>query len=202
MLDVEVNNAVIASQRQILEQALSKNPETEKNLRKCIREVIKEARAQVMSDLSFKHGDPRGSINAVRTSVYKKVLGANINIYSSRKAHGSTNYVPQRKGSTGRGGNRRSRSQRTEQIMSYGPLDRGFILRFISDGTVGRNINFTSNPKRKVNKWNAHPNSGNRSAIGGRNWFRPAGLRALAEAVDNLAYLIDNELLDIFNKKK
>ena len=202
MLDIEVNNAVIASQRQILEDALSTNPKTEKALRKCIREVIKEARIQVMGDLTFKHGDPRGSVQAVRTSVYKKILGANINIYSSRKAHGTTDYVPQRKGSSGRGGNRRSRSKRTEMIMNYAPLDRGFILRFVNGGTQGRNINFTSNPKRKVDNWNAHPNSGNRGAIGGRNWFRPSGLRALAQAVDNLAYLIDNELLEIFNKKK
>ena len=103
---------------------------------------------------------------------------------------------------SGRGGNRRTRSQRTRQIMGYAPLDRGFILRWINDGTPGaRNIEFTPNDRRKVDKWNKHPNTGNRGNIAARNFFRGAGERALAQAADNLATLIDTELEAMLNKK-
>jgi hypothetical protein len=172
-------------------------------LQKLIRKVIMEARANVVSAASAKmKNDPRGAAQAVRTSVYKKILGANINIFSSRKAHGRNNYEPPRKGVSGRGGNRRTRSPRTSQIMGYAPLDRGFILRWINDGTPGaRNIEFTYNDRRKVYKWNKHPNTGNRGNIAARNFFRGAGERALAQAADNLANLIDTELEAMLNKK-
>ena len=204
MVSLEINDAVVLEQKQVLEQALSTNPKTQKALQKLIRKVIMEARAKVVSAARAKMDkDPRGAAQAVRTVVYKKILGANINIFSSRKAHGHNNYEPPRKGVSGRGGNRRTRSPRTGKIMGYAPLDRGFILRWINDGTPGaRNIKFTSNDLRKVDKWNKHPNTGNRGNIAPRNFFRGAGERALAQAADNLANLIDTELADILNKKK
>ena len=118
MIELEVNDAVILEQQKVLEAALSTNPKTQKALQKLIRKAIMEARAKVVSAASNKmKPDPRGAAQAVRTSVYKKILGANINIFSSRKAHGSNNYEPPRKGVSGRGGNRRTRSPRTSQIM-------------------------------------------------------------------------------------
>ena len=206
MLSLEVNDAVVLEQKQVLEQALSTNPKTQKALQSLIRKVIKEARAKVVEAAGNAiKNDPRGSARAVRTAVYKKILGANINIYNSRKAHGSTSYEPPRKGSTGRGGNRRLRSSRTARIMSYDALDRGFILRWVNDGmtkTSPRVINFTENDNRKVDRWNKHPNTGNRGAIAARNFFRNAGEPALVKAVDALANLIDTELENILNKKK
>ena len=203
MIELEVNDAVILEQQKVLEAALSTNPKTQKVLQKLIRKVIMEARANVVSDASNKmKPDPRHAAQAVRTSVYKKILGANINIFSSRKAHGQNNYEPPRKGVSGRGGNRRTRSPRTSQIMGYAPLDRGFILRWINDGTPGaRNIEFTSNDRRKVDKWNKHPNTGNRGNIAARNFFGSAGTSALTKAADNLATLIDTELESMLNKK-
>ena len=203
MIGFEFDDSVILEQQRVLEAALSTNPKTQKALQKLIRKVIMEARAKVSSAASDKmKNDPRGAAQAVRTSVYKKILGANINIFSSRKAHGQNNYEPPRKGMSGRGGNRRTRSQRTRQIMGYAPLDRGFILRWINDGTPGaRNIEFTPNDRRKVDKWNKHPNTGNRGNIAARNFFRGAGERALAQAADNLATLIDTELEAMLNKK-
>ena len=203
MISLEVNDAVVLEQQQILEKALSTNPKTQKALQKLIRKVIMEARANVVSAASAKmKNDPRRAAQAVRTSVYKKILGANINIFSSRKAHGQNIYEPPRKGVSGRGGNRRTRSPRTSKIMGYAPLDRGFILRWINDGTPGaRNIEFTPNDRRKVDKWNKHPNTGNRGNIAARNFFRGAGERALAQAADNLANLIETELEAMLNEK-
>ena len=204
MVSLEVNDAVVLEQKQVLEQALSTNPKTQKALQKLIRKVIVEARAKVVAAArGAMENDPRGAARAVRTAVYKQILGANINIYNSRKAHGSTSYEPPRKGVLGRGGNRRTRSSRTSRIMGYDALDRGFILRWINSGTPGnRNIEFTPNNRRKVDKWNKHPNTGNRGNIAARNFFRGAGERALVQAADNLANLIDAELDAMLNKKK
>lgn len=201
MIDLELNDTVVVEQQRALEAALSTNPKTQKALQRLIRSVIKEARAQVVGSIEFKHGDPRGAAQSVRTAVYKRILGANINIYSGRKAHGANSYEPPRNPSH-RGGNRRTRSGRTQQIMSYGPLDRGFILRFQNDGTGDRSVNFTANDKRKVDKWNKHPNTGSRGAISPRNFFRNTGERAMAQAADNLANLIDTELTNMLNTKK
>ena len=202
MVSLEVNDAVILEQQQILEKALSTNPKTQKALQKLIRKAMKEAYWKVVRSEKFKNGDPRGARFAVRTAVYKKVLGANINIYNSRKAHGSTSYEPPRKGVSGRGGNRRPRSARTSRVMSYDALDRGFILRWLNSGANDRHINFTSRDGRKADKWNKHPNTGNRGSIAARNWFMPAASSALRQATDILANLIDTELENMLNKKK
>ena len=186
MIGLEINDAVVLEQKQVLEQALSTNPKTQKALQKLIRQVIKEARAQVVNSIHFKNGDPRGARNAVRTSVYKKILGANINIYNSRKAGMPTTYEPPRKLREGqRGGNRLPRSRETQRMMNYGPHDRGMVLRWVNSGTSGRTTRF-----------------GNRGAIAARNFFRGAAERALTQATDALSNLIDTELEAILNKKK
>lgn len=204
MIGIDFDDSIILEQRQVLEHALSTNPKTQQALRKLIRQELIEARKKVVSTARANmESDPRGAAQAVRTAVYKKILGANINIYNSRRSHGSNNYEPPRKGVSGRGGNRRERSGRTTQIMRYPPLDRGFILRWLNEGTPGgRNIAFTANKSRKVDGWNKHPNTGNRGNIAPRNFFAAAGDKALAQAVDNLATLIDKELEQMLNNKK
>lgn len=187
MISVDVNTVAIVEQKQILEQALSTNPNTQKALQKLIRRVIKEARAETASKIKFKNGDPHHAAQSIRTTVYKKILGANINIYNSRKAHGAVNYTPPRKQRPphARGGNRIKRSAETQRMLNYGPLDRGFILRWVNSGTDGRTSRY-----------------GNRKKISARNFFRTNGESAMIKATDNLANLIDTELENILNKKK
>lgn len=193
MIGFELNDTVVVEQQQVLEQALSTNPKTQKALQKHIRQVILEARANVArAARNAMESDPRQSYRAVRSSVYKKILGANINIYNSRKAHGRNSYEPPRKlRPHQRGGNRVARGQRTDTVMHYAPDDRGFILRFINSGTG----------ERTAGTRGGHL-SGNRGSISARNWFRGATERQLVQAVDNLANLIDTELINILNKKK
>lgn len=202
MIHLDYDGEVIMEQKRVLEAALSTNPKTQKALQKLIQQVLKEARAQVVkaAGRAMEH-DPREAARAVRTAVYKKILGANINIYSSRRAHGQNNYEPPRHPSV-RGGNRRTRSPRTNKVMHYAPLDRGFILRWINDGTQERNITFKHNGRRHEDRWNHHPNTGYRGSIAARNFFRGAGEHALAQAADQLSTLIDTELMDMLNKTK
>lgn len=187
MFNFEVNEAVIVEQRRALEAALSTNPDTEKALRKVIRKVILDARKEVISDIQGKFpNDPRRFVQSVRTTVYKKVLGANINIFNNRKAHSTTSYEPPRTLKPEKpGGNRLPRSSETQRIMSYGPLDRGFILRFQNQGTKQRKSRY-----------------GNRGTIDGKGFFHGAGLQELTKAADNLANIIDQELSNILNKRK
>lgn len=208
MIGLDVDNEFLVGEQKALEAALSTNPKTEQMLRKLIREVILDVRAKAIIKASdaLKH-DPRNAIQSIRTSVYKRVLGANINIFNSRKAHGSTSYEPPRKGVSGRGGNRCSRSAETKRYMGYEAHDRGFILRWQNDGAGqgGRKISFTVDERREtwpsVRKWNKNPNTGNREAIPAKNFFRNATEPLMVEAVDNLANLIDDELEAILNNK-
>ena len=187
MITLEVNDAAVVQQKALIEQLLTTNPKTEKALQKLIRKAIKEARAETASKIKFKNGDPHHAAQSIRTTVYKKILGANINIYNSRRAHGSIDYTPPRKQRPphARGGNRRKRSAETQRILNYGPLDRGFILRFVNSGTGDRNTRY-----------------GARGSITARNFLRTAGEPALVKAVDTLSNLIDSELQNILNKKK
>ena len=109
MFGLDVNDAAVVEQSQILDQLLSTNPKTQKALQQLIHQVILEARAQVVSSIQFKNGDPHQSRRAVRSTVYKRILGGNINILNSRKAHGTQAYQYQRTLRQGqRGGNRGS----------------------------------------------------------------------------------------------
>lgn len=194
MFGIDINYDVVMQQSQVLEQALSTNPKTQKALQELIRKALMEVRPELVSAArNAMASDPRGAANGIRLSVYKKILGGNINILDRRsKAGSASNYEPPRKLQPGqRGGNRVPRGARTDSVMHYGPVDRQWILRFINSGTKDRTAGTRGGRL-----------SGNRGAIAPRNFFRGAGERALAQAVDNLAMLIDTELEALLNNKK
>ena len=195
MIGLEVNDAVIVEQNQVLEQALSTNPKTQKALQKLIQQVLKEARDQVVSATKGAlNSDPRGAAQGIRRIVYKKILGANLNILDRHKAGKPTDYEPPRKldqNPRQRGGNRVPRSARTNTVMHYGPYDRLWILRIVNSGTTER---VAGNRGGRLH--------GNRGRIAARNFFGPAANSALMRAADKLANLIDNELEAMLNKKK
>jgi hypothetical protein len=203
MFKLDINDSVVVEQRQVLEQALSTNPRTQKALQKLIRQTIIEARAKVIQHVPFN--DPREARKSIRTAVYKKILGANINIYNSHRTNGRTDYEPPRKLRPGqRGGNRRTRSVRTDTVMHYGPYDRGFILRFQNDGTAPRNITkLTRVEGTNKYRWSSLGGTyGNRGSIKARHWFKGLSEEMLVAQADKLANLIDTELMDILNKTK
>ena len=188
--------------RKELEALLSSNPEMEKKIQGLVRKVLMAARRQIMGDIPFKHGDPRQAVKAVKTAVYKRILGGSVSLYNKRGAgKGGNSYEPPRKGSTGRGGNRRPRSQRTQQIMNYEGSKRAFVLRFLNEGVSGRAINFESNVNRKVDKWNKHPNTGNRGNIAARNFFANSSHKALQQAAGQLDQLISELIAKEFGKE-
>lgn len=190
MFKFEANEAVIMAQQAAIESLLTTNAKTEKALRAIINKYIKDARDEVMRSIILPN-DPRKAKHAIRRVVYKKVLGGNINILNRRRAaKESTDYEPPRKLRPGqRGGNRVKRGKRTDTIMKYPPDDRGFILRFLNDGTDVRTAG-TRGGKL----------SGNRGRIAARDFFRGAGEAALTRMADILGNVIEDELTNIFGE--
>lgn len=209
MIGIEVNDAIILEQQKVLEAALSTNPKTQKALQKLIRRALMEARASLSDYIKTKlaNDDPRGAARAVRTSVYKKILGGNINILNSRRLHGTNSYEPPRTLRPGqRGGNRRPRSQRTNTVMHYAGEDRQFILRFVDSGTKQRAIERLTEVKRKSGGskfvWRQDASKyGNRGSIAARNFFKTGADPRLRRATEYLADLINEELEAMLNKK-
>lgn len=205
MADIQ-NGSVTISGLDVFEKKLKElettSPGFEKRLRGAIKKVLGEVLAKMQKSAQADLGmqsDPRKAYKAVRYAVYKRIFGGQVNILQSRRAGASRLYEPLRTlDPSKRGGNRRPRGKRTEQLMSYQGKDRGFILRFLNAGADGRNINFTSNDKRKVDKWNKHPNTGNRGAISARNWFGSASQRELNAASEKLQTIIDRIINDEF----
>ena len=192
MIGLEFDDTIILEQQKVLEAALSTNPKTQKVLQKLIRKALMDVRPQLVSAARGAMGsDPRGAAQGIRTSVYKKILGGNVNILNMRKKTGSpTSYEPPRKLQPHqRGGNRVPRGKRTDTVMHYGPHDRQWILRFINSGTSERMAGTRGGRL-----------SGNRGSIAARNFFGSAASSALAKAADNLATLIDTELEAMLNK--
>lgn len=210
MVSLDVNDAVILEQQKVLEAALSTNPKTQKALQKLIRKALMQARSELSAYIKTKldNDDPRGAARAVRTSVYKKILGGNINILNSKKAHGTNSYEPPRTLRPGqRGGNRRPRSERTKKIMHYPGEDRQFILRFVDSGTKQRAIERLVEVKRASGGskfvWRQDASKyGNRGSIAARNFFKTGADPRLRRATEYLADLIDEELEAMLNQKK
>ena len=175
-----------------LDRLQAKDSQMEERITKIIREAIKAARSMVTQDAKGAVGnDPRHAYKAVRSMVYKRILGGNISILQKRKAgSGKSGYEPPRTLRPGqRGGNRVPRSARTQQMMDYEGSDRGFILRFLNSGT-GQRTAGTRNGRLH----------GNRGSIAARNWFPSSGQRAMNAATQYIIDEIDRLIAEEFGK--
>ena len=207
MIGIRTNEAEISVQVKRLESIMTDNPETAKRLREIISEDLKKARNAVSRNIKFKNGDPNEARRAVRRIVYKRIFGGAVNIFDMKKGTASWSYRQKERAEagigsrTGRGGNRRKRSTKTARYQGYEPKARGFILRWVNEGmtkTRPRVINFTEKEWRKADKWNQHPNTGNRGYIAARNFFEPLGDAALNVVAEHLSQIIDGELEKIY----
>ena len=182
------NDAIIVTGIEQYQEALAKmqtdSPRTRKELQSIIRHAINEARKNVIKDAQdVLENDPRHAYKAVRNSVYKQILGGQINILSSRHRGAATKYQRPRKErpENARGGNRRPRSLRTMQVDSYEGVDRGFILRFQNAGTVDRETRF-----------------GNRGSLRARHWFGRSSAFQMDAAASRVAEEIEKMLQQEF----
>ena len=189
-----------------IESMMTDNPELREKLKEAIRQDVWKARQSVVRNMDkvFKNGDPAQARRAVRHVIYTEMLGANLNIYNM--VRGTANWrvrQVERRGTSdpkGRGGNRRKRNFITIRMHGYEGKARGMILRWLNDGVNDRSIKFTHNQRRKVDKWNTHPNTGNRGSITPRNFFEPLASAALSVVSQHLAQIIEEEIANAFNE--
>lgn len=186
---------------------MSDDPGFRRRVNAVIKQVLNEARKEISQDASeVLKNDPRKAYKAVRSAVYKRLLGGQVNILQRRKAGQPTNYRKPLKGLPKRGGNRWGRSERTKAIEGYEGMDRGFILRFINAGTVDRGIRSYTDKDGKVHDLRTASSmniktralSGNRGSIAARNWFGSASHKALEKASAQMQELIDKIIAQEF----
>ena len=201
--NLEIDGFVEA--RKELEALMLKNPEMEKKVQGLIRKVMMEARRKIGAEAQSKmKSDPRQAYKAVKTAVYRQILGGSVSILNKRKAGTQFSaYEPPRRLRPGQvGGNRRPRSQRTEDLIHYAGPDRGFILRFLNQGTTGRAMaSFKFDSSRDsvhrgarggdLKKYGKTINTGYRGRIGARNFFASSSQQAMRDAAEHLTQLID-----------
>jgi len=172
---------------QKLDRLLLSNPDMEYKVQTIVRKVLTKARRAVEGKVPPMKSDPKQAKKAVRMSVYKRILGGNLNIAPARKAGVKQTPPPSKRG----------RSQRTTDLLSYYGKDRGFILRFLNAGTQERQAE-TMNAHTIKAKSSRGSRLGGRGHISSRNWFAGASHAALENAAQNLSNMIDKLILEQF----
>lgn len=192
-VQAEVNEQKAQQIQKTLASLLVSNPETRKRLKNLIRNEIKNVAKNLRRDVrQVMKEDPRKAYRAIKSTVYRKILGANVSILNPRKAGARYMLVRDRKldqNPKQRGGNRVPRSERTNQVDSYFGRDRAWILRFLNSGTSDRMAGSRGGRL-----------SGNRGSIAARNWFDRMTSWQMDAAADNLGKLIEDEMAAVFGE--
>ena len=200
-----------------LDQLQVDNPEMEKKIQKIIAKGLQMVRKNVSDAMKAKiNNDPREAYKAVRRTVYRRILGGNVNILQNKRAGDRSTYQPTRTLKSGqRGGNRRVRSERTLALESYSGRDRGFILRFLEGGARkggGRRQErgFRNDPHREqvgrgsqggdISKYGKTTNTGSRGSIAPRHVFSSVAEHGMSNAIAFIEREIDKLIQQEFGK--
>lgn len=217
----DINNAFevtgLAELSKKLDALLTSSPGMEKRIKRIIGKALRQAEKQMESYIASDvlKNDPRSARKALRYTVYRRILGGNLNILQGKRRGAVSSYTPERHPSPGRGGNRKARSERTIRMEGYEGADRSFILRFQNAGArvgggnreLGR-TNFKvdehrANVKRgsqggNVNKYGKTVNTGNRGHIAAQNWFGNVSDRYMSEVAASIEYEVDKAIAEEF----
>lgn len=198
-----------------LDALLMKDPKMEKKIQHIIGRALKKAEKRMESYVGSNvlSNDPRHAAKAIRYTVYRRILGGNLNILHGKQRGAATGYTPERHPSSGRGGNRRPRSSRTIRMEGYEGADRSFILRFQNSGArVGggnrslgdfRTDEHRAKVKRgsqggNVNKYGKTVNTGSRGRIAARNWFGSISDSYMEEVAAIIEAEVDKAISEVF----
>lgn len=205
MVNIEVNQEVARKTNEALAALFVSNPETKKRIRKIINAELKDAVKRVQEDARYAiNNDPREAYKAVKSMLYRKILGGNVSILQGKKLQVKDYRLAYRKLDANpyqRGGNRRPRSLRTKALDTYYGASRSFVLRFLNSGTKVRYAGYGRNGKDvyEYNKFvNNHGGMGNRGSIAARNWFTNMAPKELELAAENLSAVIEEELAEAY----
>jgi len=200
-----------------LDALLMKDPKMEKKIQHIIGRALRKAEKSLESyvDSSVLKSDPRHAAKAIRYTVYRRILGGNLNILHGKQRGAATGYTPERHPSSGRGGNRRPRSSRTIRMEGYEGADRSFILRFQNAGArkgggirqLGKTNMKVDEHRAKVrrgiqggdvNKYGKTVNTGSRGRIAARNWFGSISDRYMQEVAETIELEVDKAISEVF----
>lgn len=179
--DITVNPAVEMDMQKALARMMVSDKQLSREIRNLISKELRKAAKNIRADIKNAfYDDPRKAYLAVKSSVYKRMLGGNVSILNPRRA--GARYLLLRKRKIDEnphqwGGNRRKRSNTTIKEDSYFGKDRAYILRFNNSGTVNRITRY-----------------GSRGAITGRNMFGISAAFQMQEAEHNIAKIIEEEV--------
>lgn len=203
-----------------LDALLLKDPKMEKKIQHIIGRALRKAEKKMESYVGSNvlSNDPRHAAKAIRYTVYRRILGGNLNILHGKQRGAATGYTPARHPSH-RGGNRKARSERTIRMEGYEGADRSFILRFQNSGarvgggnrSLGR-TNFKVDEHRgKVRRGiqggdTSFPhygrlgnvNTGNRGSIAARNWFGSISDSYMEEVAAIIEAEVDKAIAEVF----
>lgn len=212
---IEFHISVDEIQQEIRDMRISQSVDR-KGFRALIRKRLNEAKKEVTKAAKDAADfDPREARRAVKVQLYKKILGANINILDNKKATYFREYSRPRKLKPGqRGGNRMPRTEATERRNRYFGESRAFVLRYINSST--RNRYWRTRNNRGVAKLvggrgkNRHTSAsldskrdGNRGRIkNGNSWFMSSGTRYIEIAANRISDDLVNKVINDFNNSK
>lgn len=178
------------------EELLSTNPKMREDLEYAVDVILKDAREQASEEMKRYFFDSAHETHrAIRRIVYKKVIGGELNILNVKRALRQGKVSPSYRG----------RTADTQRILSYTGIDRGFILRFVNDGTNERwtkNMNGKPMKRQDVDERPAHRHYVYPYMLGGRggaakkngrtlDMFYKAGSRQMTNAAMQLQTYID-----------
>ena len=186
-----------------IKQISTDSPGFEKRLRDAIRKVLGEVRAKLQQSAESglqMNGDPRQAYKAVRYAVYKRILGGQVNILDPRKVQKAPYNPPRKLQPKQRGGNRMTRSNRTQDLMEYYGASRAFVLRFLNAGTEARyNGGRNGRTEQEREKFiMANEGRNYRGRIAPRNWFGPRSHSELQNAAYRIQDIIDKVINEEF----
>lgn len=209
MMEIEFDHKALMQHAQVLESLMLDIEHGgsrsliggQKSLYNSIRRYMADAETELRKLTIGSMGlpnDPRASrygVSRDKVRSKKGLIWGQIKIFQPKTAGNRKNtYVQPRKLDQNphqRGGNRVPRSARTQQVMDYGPRDRGFILRFLENGT-GQRTAGTRNGRL----------GGNRGSISPRHYFSRSVNSHVDAVMEHLAQRIDQRIEELTSSGK
>ena len=167
-----------------LDKLKTSDPELAKMLQDAIRQAMKVVRAELSKNAKTglkMESDPRMAVRAIRSSVYRRIFGGNVNILQGKRRKITSDDLGKRQ---------------------YFGAERGFVLRFLNQGTKERVVGFRNN-KANATKYEKYLASGDRAGrrgrIEARNWFGSASETEMRKAADVIDEYVNRVILKLMN---
>lgn len=192
-----------------IEHLVHFDPSFEKRFQKVIDKALVAVRSGMVSDAAGLIGsDPRMAQKAVRRSVYRAILGGQVNILKKRRAGKLIAEKDIRTSNATQWWRRRG--YKTGQMMRYQGSDRGFVLRFLNNGTVDRvsqtmdahpikRKSVSERPKNRIYKSQIIGYRGREGNTSMRGYFKKSESRMEGQTT-TLAAMIEQLITEEFNR--